>query len=323
MIYFGSTDRFIKLGYSSADNFQKRLAQHRRNWESTNWKVLAVMQGDEVTEEKLKRSFSQFRWSTSTEEFEKDSPVSSYVLTLLERGWATNDPLRIDECPSVPFSAIDPDSMPLCACEPDGQISLFRDLPVEERIALLSPSLPQNHSFSDEWYTPEEWIVAARAAMGSIDTDPATSVHVNAKFIRAATFYTKETNGLDLTRPWHGNVWLNPPYGKGDNSAGVFIERLAKELDCGNVRQAITCLNLASMSAKWFFSYIPQRTAVHCIAHGRPNFTAPDDKPSDSSPTKGTVFSYFGQNQQRFIQAFGQKGQLLMPCAYQALEHSA
>lgn len=62
-----------------------------------------------------------------------------------------------------------------------------------------------NNSGNSEWYTPSKYIEAARAVMGSIDLDPATTEQAN-KTICAKKYYTRETNGL--LQEWHGNVWL-------------------------------------------------------------------------------------------------------------------
>lgn len=60
---------------------------------------------------------------------------------------------------------------------------------------------------SVEWYTPK-WIFDELGIQ--FDLDPA-SPHDFDSFVPAAQKYTVYDNGLTL--PWHGRVWLNPPYG--------------------------------------------------------------------------------------------------------------
>ncbi len=61
----------------------------------------------------------------------------------------------------------------------------------------------------NEWYTPSRHIELARAVMGDIDTDPATSEIAN-QTVKAKTIFTAENDGRD--KQWTGRVWLNPPY---------------------------------------------------------------------------------------------------------------
>jgi hypothetical protein len=67
-----------------------------------------------------------------------------------------------------------------------------------------------------EWYTPPELF----DRLGLVfDLDPAASWL--AAWVPAMQFVVKEDNGLSA--PWHGRVWLNPPYGP---AAVPFIDRM-------------------------------------------------------------------------------------------------
>lgn len=63
---------------------------------------------------------------------------------------------------------------------------------------------------SPEWFTPRDYVEAARKVLGGIDLDPASHREAN-RIVRARRFYDERANGL--RRPWSGRVFLNPPGG--------------------------------------------------------------------------------------------------------------
>lgn len=94
-------------------------------------------------------------------------------------------------------------------------------------------------SESNEWWTPPPEIEAVRAALGGvIDLDPA-SHPVPQTWIRAERFFTVEDDGL--SKPWHGNVFLNPPYGKtkGRSNQETWGRYLLEEHRAGRVVRAV------------------------------------------------------------------------------------
>ncbi len=64
-----------------------------------------------------------------------------------------------------------------------------------------------------EYYTPPIWTEAARALMGHIDLDPASCEIAN-QTVKAKAYFTKQNDGL--SQPWHGHVWMNHPFHRGE-----------------------------------------------------------------------------------------------------------
>lgn len=156
-----------------------------------------------------------------------------------------------------------------------------------------------NNSGENEWYTPAEYIDAARRVMGGIDLDPASSAAAN-EVIKASTFYTATDNGL--TRKWEGRVWMNPPYSQ--PLIGEFCDKLVAEYDYGRVTQAIVLSNNAT-ETRWFQTLADAATAV-CFPAGRIRYWYPG-RPS-LTPLQGQVFVYLGAYDAAFKEAFSEHG---------------
>ena len=151
-----------------------------------------------------------------------------------------------------------------------------------------------NNSGNNEWYTPYEYIEAARKAMGSIDTDPASNDIAN-KIVKAEKYYTIETNGLE--HDWTGNVWMNPPYSS--DLISKFVEKLKEQR--ANYNQAIILVNNAT-ETQWFYEIVKIASAV-CFPKSRVKFYMPDGK--TGAPLQGQAVLYVGDNYEKFISAFG------------------
>ena len=159
-----------------------------------------------------------------------------------------------------------------------------------------------NNSGNNEWYTPADYIEAAREVMGSIDIDPASN-DIAQETVKAAVYYTAETNGLD--KEWRGNVWMNPPYAS--DLIGKFIDKLVGELP--NIEQAIVLVNNAT-ETEWFGKLISRANAV-CFPRSRVKFYMPDGK--TGAPLQGQAVIYFGAHKERFAEVFSGKGWCAIP----------
>lgn len=155
-----------------------------------------------------------------------------------------------------------------------------------------------NNSGDNEWYTPKEYIEAARQVLGKIDVDPASNPIAN-ELVRAATFYTAEDSGLD--KDWHGAVWMNPPYESG--LIGQFVEKLCDSYASGTVSKAVVLVNNAT-ETRWFQSLAQQASAA-CFPKGRVKFW---HLRKVAVPLQGQAILYLGPNPDKFARAFSQFG---------------
>lgn len=157
----------------------------------------------------------------------------------------------------------------------------------------------------NEWYTPAPIIEAARTTFGpsGITLDPATS-QLAQQTVRADTWHTKDDDGL--TKDWHGNIWLNPPYAQ--PLIGQFIDKLIKETEAGRLNQAIVLVNNAT-DTKWGQKLITAATAV-CFPAGRIRFIDKEGKPS-GAPLQGQIIAYIGKRTNDFTTNFTTFGVVL------------
>jgi phage N-6-adenine-methyltransferase len=155
----------------------------------------------------------------------------------------------------------------------------------------------------NEWYTPAEYVEAARLVMGGIDLDPASSETAN-RTVKASRILTQEQNGLAVS--WHGRVWLNPPYAQ--PWIAQFAEKMVEEFKSGRVRDAIT-LTHNYTDTQWFHALAGSAAAV-CFTRGRIGFLSPDGK--RAAPTQGQAFCYFGANVPQFAEEFARFGLVMV-----------
>jgi phage N-6-adenine-methyltransferase len=164
-----------------------------------------------------------------------------------------------------------------------------------------TPPHVANNAGDNEWYTPKEYIDAARTVMGGIDLDPASSKTANRR-IKAKTFYTAESDGL--AQPWFGRVWMNPPYAP--PLIGKFATRIAREYTGNNIEQACVLVNNAT-ETNWFQEMAAQAKAM-CFPRGRVSFWHPD---KIATPLQGQAVIYLGPAPDVFAKEFVRFGFVL------------
>lgn len=146
-----------------------------------------------------------------------------------------------------------------------------------------------------EWYTPEEYLDAAREVMEEIDLDPASS-EIAQKRVKAKRFFTMTDDGL--TKQWKGRIYLNPPYTSG--LVDKFLSKLVSHLNAGEVSEAIVLVNNATDTG--WMQDAAKAASVVCFPRGRIRFLDENGKPG--APLQGQAILYFGDEGERFADVF-------------------
>lgn len=152
-----------------------------------------------------------------------------------------------------------------------------------------------HNSGENEWYTPLEFIEAARAVMGRIDIDPASSEIAN-QTVGADVYYDKNANGLE--KVWAGNIWMNPPYSS--DLIGKFCDKLKTEYMNNRIQSAIVLVNNAT-ETNWFFTLTTIASAI-VFTKGRVKFLDPSGNPG--APLQGQAIIYIGELPEKFLEEF-------------------
>ena len=163
--------------------------------------------------------------------------------------------------------------------------------------------VPQLHIADDsyEWYTPAEYIEAARAVMGSIDLDPASCASAN-EVVKAGAFYDAQVDGL--RQAWRGNVWLNPPY----NMPWIedFVNKALAAYGSGACPQVMILTN-NSTDTGWFHKLMA--AGPFCLTRGRIHFWG--ESGEVLATRQGQAIFYLGPNADRFTSLFGNFGTIV------------
>lgn len=181
---------------------------------------------------------------------------------------------------------------------PEEDKAVVAAAPIEE-IKEIARDVIHNHraqgTGENEWYTPEQYIEAARELLGEIDIDPASS-EIAQKTVKARQFFTVDDNGLD--REWNGRVWLNPPYAQ--PAIHNFMQKTVEEFQSGRMTEGVA-LTHNYTDTQWFHIAAKAAEAI-CFTRGRIGFLSPEGK--KAAPTQGQAFFYFGNRPEDFADSF-------------------
>jgi hypothetical protein len=225
---------------------------------------------------------------------ENPSRLASGLTTLADFGVTADEPSRYQAVAAVPAAMRA--GYVARSMEREEEITRAGLLPFAQR-----PVVAYNGG-DVKWYSPAEYSEAARATMGGIDLDPASTAVANT-VVLAETDHTHRDDGLE--QAWHGRVWLNPPCAHG--VVPLFAAKLISEVAAGTVEQACTLVNNATETA-WFRSLADAATAI-CFPTSRVRFWHPH---RDSiGPLQGQAVLYFGLGGDAFRAEFGRFGFLV------------
>ena len=107
---------------------------------------------------------------------------------------------------------------------------------------------------SDHWSTPPSLVTELEAEFGVFDLDPCCRVTT----AKAAKFYTASDDGL--SQPWHGRVFMNPPYSK----PAPWLEKAHHETLSGRADLVIALLPVRT-DTRWFHSLVLGRAELRFV----------------------------------------------------------
>jgi hypothetical protein len=116
---------------------------------------------------------------------------------------------------------------------------------------------------SDDWHTPPEIF---RALGLQFALDPCGPIDRRHHFVPADKFYTKNDDGL--AQPWHGLVFMNPPFG----GRRAHVPWLLKFFDHGNG----IAICRAYTSSDWWHDRIIPNAETLLFPRGKTKFIRPD-----------------------------------------------
>jgi phage N-6-adenine-methyltransferase len=148
-------------------------------------------------------------------------------------------------------------------------------------------------SNSDEWTTPPVVLYKVREMWGKINLDPATTASnpVGAKY-----FIYLPQDGLK--EDWMDKTFVNPPY----SALKEWARKIGEE---GKLYEVIALVP-ARTDTVWFREL--GNVSAYCFWKGRLKFSG-----SKNSAPFPSVLVYYGDDEAKFAEVFGECGEIMVP----------
>ena len=127
-------------------------------------------------------------------------------------------------------------------------------------------------SIATDWETPWQLVRSLERRYGCFDLDPCAS-QTTAK---APAFFSAYEDGL--RQDWHGDVFMNPPYGR---VIGQWVEKAFSEARIEQ-RARVCCLLPAQTNTKWWHTYCQHADEI-LFLKGRLHFSQSGPAPFPSA----------------------------------------
>jgi hypothetical protein len=162
-------------------------------------------------------------------------------------------------------------------------------------MAIAPPNHTRRENSTDSWITPKSLL----DRLGSFDLDPCACDPQ--PWPTATKMLTEKDDGL--LAPWHGFVWMNPPYSKALNA---WLNRLA-------LHNNGIALVFARTETRAFFQHVWPFASAILFLRGRITFCTPNGEPAPFGHNSGgpSVLIAYGEQAQHRLQACADLGALV------------
>lgn len=301
--FFGDAEgRFVKIGYTTGPLSSRRSSLETGQFSKVKLVLLAAIRASRTHEASIKKHFEHLLdGSNSTETFRPDNELVEYINWLRQQWWTLMD--EAQETEHIPnLNDWFPNATRRVGFDPDDPTTL-----VQRNRAYSGPTAGTKwdhlchpvQQTGEDFYTPVEIVEAARKAMGGADLDAASHWLAN-RVHRFPLYYHDNRNAFD--NPWHGRVWLNPPYGNNE----PWFNQIKKYWDTGDITQLCMVSPVWAFATKQARVTLQGRSSAMVLLAPTPVFWGHPKGSTGTNHPHAVV--YFGPRVQEFKEAFSPFG---------------